>query len=32
VLDCIYTHYFKFDYDKNVSYKLNAYKKLSIKQ
>ncbi|WP_411167457.1 MurR/RpiR family transcriptional regulator [Clostridium sp. MB05] len=32
VLDCIYTHYFKFDYDKNVSYKLNAYKKLSKKQ
>ncbi|WP_347562805.1 SIS domain-containing protein [Clostridium sp. HBUAS56017] len=31
VLDCIYTCYFKFDYDKNVSYKLNAYKQLSEK-
>ncbi|OCA97804.1 MurR/RpiR family transcriptional regulator [Clostridium beijerinckii] len=32
VLDCIYTCYFKFDYDKNVQYKLNAYKQLSEKQ
>jgi len=29
LLDCIYTQYFKFDYDRNVNYKLNAYKKLS---
>lgn len=29
LLDCIYTQYFKFDYDKNVNYKLNTYKKLS---
>jgi len=29
VLDCLYTCYFKFNYDKNVSYKLNTYKKLS---
>lgn len=32
VLDCIYTCYFKFDYDKNIQYKLNAYEKLSKKQ
>lgn len=31
VLDCIYTCYFKFDYDKNIIYKLNTYKKLSNK-
>ena len=31
ILDCIYTSYFKFDYDKNISYKLDAYKKLSDK-
>ena len=31
VLDCIYTSYFKFDYDKNINYKLDAYKKLSDK-
>ena len=29
VLDCIYTCYFKFDYDQNVKYKLDTYKKLS---
>ena len=29
VLDCLYTCYFKFNYEKNVNYKLNAYKKLS---
>jgi len=29
VLDCLYTCYFNLNYDKNVSYKLNAYKKLS---
>lgn len=32
VLDCIYTCYFKFNYDKNVQYKLNTYKQLSEKQ
>ncbi|MDS0525803.1 MurR/RpiR family transcriptional regulator [Clostridium sp. SHJSY1] len=32
ILDSIYTCYFKFDYDKNVQYKLNAYKRLSEKQ
>lgn len=31
ILDCIYTSYFKFDYDKNINYKLDAYKKLSDK-
>lgn len=31
VLDCIYTSYFKFNYDKNINYKLSAYKKLSSK-
>jgi DNA-binding MurR/RpiR family transcriptional regulator len=30
ILDCIYTCYFKFNYDKNVNYKLNAYKQLSL--
>lgn len=30
-LDCIYTCYFKFDYDKNIISKLNTYKKLSNK-
>lgn len=29
LLDCIYTCYFKFDYEKNVNYKLSTYKKLS---
>ncbi|OOM77857.1 MurR/RpiR family transcriptional regulator [Clostridium sp. BL-8] len=29
VLDCIYTCYFKFDYNQNVKYKLDTYKKLS---
>lgn len=29
MLDCIYTCYFKLDYDKNVSFKLDTYKKLS---
>ncbi|OOM78186.1 HTH-type transcriptional regulator MurR [Clostridium puniceum] len=29
VLDCIYTCYFKFNYDKNINYKLDTYKKLS---
>ena len=29
ILDSIYTSYFKLDYDKNVTYKLNTYKKLS---
>jgi DNA-binding MurR/RpiR family transcriptional regulator len=29
ILDCIYTCYFKLDYGKNISYKLNTYKKLS---
>ncbi|OOM13883.1 MurR/RpiR family transcriptional regulator [Clostridium saccharobutylicum] len=32
ILDCIYTCYFKFNYDKNVQYKLNAYKQLSENQ
>ena len=31
LLDCIYTCYFKFDYEKNVNYKLSTYKKLSSK-
>ncbi|MGM9986843.1 MAG: MurR/RpiR family transcriptional regulator [Bacillaceae bacterium] len=31
ILDCIYTCYFKLDYDKNINYKLNTYKKLSNK-
>lgn len=31
VLDCIYTCYFEFDYDKNIIYKLDTYKKLSNK-
>ncbi|AQR94817.1 MurR/RpiR family transcriptional regulator [Clostridium saccharoperbutylacetonicum] len=31
ILDCIYTCYFEFNYDKNVQYKLNAYKQLSGK-
>lgn len=31
VLDCIYTCYFEFDYDQNIIYKLNTYKKLSNK-
>lgn len=31
LLDCIYTCYFKFDYEKNVNYKLSTYKKLSGK-
>lgn len=31
ILDCIYTCYFKLDYDKNTEYKLNSYKKLSAK-
>lgn len=31
ILDCIYTCYFKFNYDKNVQYKLDAYKQLSKK-
>lgn len=31
ILDCIYTCYFKFNYDKNVQYKLDAYKQLSEK-
>lgn len=31
LLDCIYTCYFKFDYKKNVNYKLSTYKKLSSK-
>ncbi len=29
ILDCIYTSYFKFDYNKNIDYKLDAYNKLS---
>ena len=29
VLDCIYTCYFKFNYDNNINYKLSSYKKLS---
>lgn len=32
ILDCIYTCYFKFNYGKNVNYKLNTYKQLSEKQ
>lgn len=31
LLDCIYTCYFKFDYEKNINYKLSTYKKLSSK-
>lgn len=31
ILDCIYTSYFKFNYNKNITYKLDAYKKLSDK-
>lgn len=31
LLYCIYTCYFKFDYEKNVNYKLSTYKKLSSK-
>ncbi|MCR1949934.1 MULTISPECIES: MurR/RpiR family transcriptional regulator [unclassified Clostridium] len=31
ILDCIYTCYFNIEYDKNVSFKLNTYKKLSRK-
>lgn len=31
LLDCIYTCYFKYDYEKNVNYKLSTYKKLSSK-
>lgn len=31
LLDCIYTCCFKFDYEKNVNYKLSTYKKLSSK-
>ena len=29
VLDCIYTEFFKLDYERNVNYKLNTYKKLT---
>lgn len=29
VLDCMYTEFFKLDYERNVQYKLNTYKKLS---
>lgn len=29
ILDCIYTCYFELDYDKNIIYKLDTYKKLS---
>lgn len=29
LLDCIYTGFFKLDYDRNVNYKLNTYKKLA---
>lgn len=31
ILDYIYTSYFKFNYNKNITYKLDAYKKLSDK-
>lgn len=31
ILDCIYISYFKFNYNKNITYKLDAYKKLSDK-
>ncbi|WP_278329740.1 MurR/RpiR family transcriptional regulator [Clostridium intestinale] len=31
ILDCIYTCYFKLDYDKNIKFKLDAYGKLSDK-
>ena len=31
ILDCLYACYFKLDYDKNVTYKLDTYKKLSNK-
>ena len=29
VLDCMYTEFFKLNYERNVQYKLNTYKKLS---
>lgn len=32
ILDCIYTCYFKDDYDRNVRYKVNTYKKLTNKK
>lgn len=31
LLDCIYTCYFKMDYERNISYKLSTYKKLISK-
>lgn len=31
LLDCIYTCYFKLDYDNNVTFKLDTYRKLSEK-
>ncbi|MDU5111988.1 MAG: MurR/RpiR family transcriptional regulator, partial [Clostridium sp.] len=31
LLDCIYTCYFKLEYDRNINFKLNTYKKLSKK-
>lgn len=31
ILDCLYACYFKLDYDKNVAYKLDTYKKLTSK-
>ena len=29
ILDCLYTCYFNLDYNKNIDYKINTYKKLS---
>ena len=31
LLDCIYTCYFKLDYEKNIEYKLSSYEKMSGK-
>ncbi|WP_286907056.1 MurR/RpiR family transcriptional regulator [Clostridium sp. UBA1652] len=31
ILDCLYACYFKLNYDKNVEYKLNTYKKITTR-